>query len=161
MAACTWPATSNSSQLHKKAKFPNVTSQVSTQCLLTTFQRGIVSNIRPHDWKKAKIQGHTTLKTYLFKRLTHSINGAFWLVESRDAHRLLRVNFHVLPLIVHILCCYHVCSQLLTCMNDSEHLQWTLDGLFCTECPENSSAVPFAFAVTLKWLMYWLLEYCL
>ena len=40
-------------------------------------RRGIVSKIRPHDWKKAKIQRHTTLKTHLFKSQNHSTNSAF------------------------------------------------------------------------------------
>ena len=65
-------------------------------------RRGIVSKIRPHDWKKAKIQRHTTLKTHLFKSQNHSTNSALWLVESRDAHRLALGREVKFPLTV---CC--------------------------------------------------------
>ena len=40
-------------------------------------------------WNKAKISPYTPLKTALPKREKHSTNNAFWLVESRDAYRLL------------------------------------------------------------------------
>ena len=47
-----------------------------------------MSKLPTQAWNKAKISPHIPLKTALSERENHSTNDAFWLVESRDAHRL-------------------------------------------------------------------------
>ena len=89
MAACTWPSSSNVSQKLKKAKYLRVTRLLSRLSVPTTLHGGIVSKLPTQAWNKAKISPHTPLKTALSKRENHSTNDAFWLVESRDAHRLV------------------------------------------------------------------------
>ena len=87
MAACTWPSSSNVSQKLKKAKYLKVTRLLSRLSDPTTLHGGIVSKLPTQAWNKAKISPHLPLKTALSKRENHSTNDAFWLVESRDAHR--------------------------------------------------------------------------
>ena len=55
-----------------------------TPCCLT-----LIGASPTQAWNKAKISPYTPLKTALPKRENHSTNNAFWLVESRDAYRLL------------------------------------------------------------------------
>ena len=50
---------------------------------------GIVSKFPTNAWNKAKISPYTPLKMALSGGENHSTNNAFWLVESRDAHRLV------------------------------------------------------------------------
>ena len=49
-----------------------------------------MSKLPTQTWNKAKISPHIPLKTAFSNRENHSINDAFWLVESRDAHRLVQ-----------------------------------------------------------------------
>ena len=49
---------------------------------------GIVSKLPTQAWNKENISPHVPLKTALSKRENQSTNDAFWLVDSRDAHRL-------------------------------------------------------------------------
>ena len=53
-----------------------------------TLHGGIVSKLPTQAWNKAKISPRIPLKTALSERENHSTDDAFWLVESRDAHRL-------------------------------------------------------------------------
>ena len=48
-----------------------------------------MSKLPTQAWNKTKISPHIPLKTAPSKRENHSTNDAFWLVESRDAHRLV------------------------------------------------------------------------
>ena len=48
-----------------------------------------MSKLPTQTWNKAKISPRISLKTALSERENHSPNDGFWLVESRDAHRLL------------------------------------------------------------------------
>ena len=92
MAACTWPSTdSNLSQTLKKAKYLKLTQLLSKYSVNvpTTFHGAIVSKLPTQAWNKAKSSPQIPLKRALSKRENHSTNDAFWLVESRDAHRLL------------------------------------------------------------------------
>ena len=89
MAVCTWPSNSNLSQTLKKAKYLKLTQLLSKYSVLTTFHGGIVSKLPTQAWNKAKSLLHIPLKRALSKHENHSTNDAFWLVESRDAHRLL------------------------------------------------------------------------
>ena len=51
-------------------------------------------------WNKAKISPNIPLKTALSKRENHSTDDSFWLVESRDAHRLGRRK------VIYVKACY-------------------------------------------------------
>ena len=88
MAACTWPSNSNLSQTLKKAKYLKVTQVLSRWVFTQLSHGGIVSKLPTQAWNKANISPHVPLKTALSKRENQSTNDAFWLVDSRDAHRL-------------------------------------------------------------------------
>ena len=76
---------------HKNSRKQNIHKSSATTVKIkcsNNLYGGIVSKFPTNAWNKAKISPYTPLKMALSGGENHSTNNAFWLVESRDAHRL-------------------------------------------------------------------------